>query len=289
VSEDSLSGFSVDDLVALALPLDDESHERWDAVRELQERADQATFERARSLIVDGPEERERVLGIHILAQLGFREGRPRPFLEESLPLVEGLAHRSQPTRIVAEAVTALGHLEDCRSLPVVLAQADHPDAEVRHAVAMALPHVSDDLPTRAVLDALFALMEDANADVRNWATFALGTQLEDIDLPEVRDALFARIGDEGEDGDVDGEALVGLARRDDPRAFEPILQRLEMRDPEPGGLILDAAAELADGRCLPALYALRDIEDEDDNPWWTAALADAIEACERGGAAGAG
>jgi hypothetical protein len=280
VSDASLSDASVDELVALSLELDDESHEYWAPIRELHERGDQATFERARSLVIDGPDERERILGVHILAQLGSWQGRPRPFVDEILPVLEGVAGRDQSPRMIDAVVIALGHLSDKRSLSAVLAHVDHSDEEVRYAVAYALPTVSEDPPPPAVVGALFALMEDADDEVRNWATFGLGSMFE-VDTPEVRDALFARIDDEGDDGTVAGEALVGLARRRDPRALEPIIHRLETRNPEPGGLILDAAAELADRRCLPALYALRDIEDEDDNPWWTAALARAIEACE--------
>ncbi len=278
MSDDSPDSASVDELVALALRFDDESDEYWAPVRELHGRGAAATFERARSLVTDGPGERERILGIHILAQLG---GRPGPFHEESRPLVEGLAGAGQSAHMTHEALIALGHLGDERSLPVLLAHADHPADEVRYAVAVTLPRVSCDPPPQAVLDALFALMEDTDSEIRDWATFGLGAQLA-VDTPEVRDALAARIGDEGEDGDVGGEALAGLARRHDSRALEPILHWLERRDPHPGTLILEAAAELADSRCLPALYALRADDDDADDSSWTAALAAAIDACER-------
>lgn len=56
-------------------------------------------------------------------------------------------------------------------------------------------------------------------------------------------------------------------------------MARLKMRDPEPGSLVLDAAEELADARCLPALYTLREVPNED--PCWAMSLASAIEACE--------
>ena len=84
-----------------------------------------------------------------------------------------------------------------------------------------------------------------------------------------------ARIDDP--EGDTAGEALVGLGARKDPRAFEPIAQRLKHDDV--GNLIVEAAAELADARLLPDLYSLRDIgwEDGDPRAQW---LASAIEAC---------
>jgi HEAT repeat protein len=276
VSADSLSSAPLDELIDRAFLSDPEAEEYWNAVGELQARGDRPTFEKARALALE-PGEAERVLGVDILAQLGFKKGRP--FLEESLPLVEGLASPDQTARMIEAAITALGHLADERSAPVVLAHVTHPDPDVRHAVAMALPDVSGDSPSRAVLEALFTLMADPDPDVRNWATFGLGAQFE-VDTPEVRQALIARIEDDKEGGSIAGEALRGLARRRDERALMPILRRLAIRDPDPGYLILEAARELADARCLPALYALRDarVEQETDDD-----LTAAIDACERG------
>ena len=63
------------------------------------------------------------------------------------------------------------------------------------------------------------------------------------------------------------------------PRALDPINHWLASADA--GNLIVEAAAELADPRCLPALYALRDSgwEREDVRG---GVLEVAIEACER-------
>jgi hypothetical protein len=58
--------------------------------------------------------------------------------------------------------------------------------------------------------------MDYPSAKVRGWATFCLGSEL-DADGPAVREALLRRVDDP--EGDAAGEALVGLARRGDPRA----------------------------------------------------------------------
>ena len=97
-----------------------------------------------------------------------------------------------------------------------------------------------------------------------------------DLGVSEIRDALLARINDEEED--TAGEALVGLARRNDPRAVDHIIRRLE--DGDVGNLIVEATEALASPRCLPALYALRDDEWDRDDPRGEL-LAAAIEACE--------
>ena len=269
----ALKNLSLDALFDLALGSDEESDEYWRAVTELWRRGDRATFERACSLTQEAAEP-ARIVGVDVLAQLG--EGRP--FRSEAVPLLESLASPKESAALVDAAITALSHHGERSSEPVVLAHVEHPDADVRFAVAFALPDVCEDPPTRSVVDALFALMEDEDAHVRDWATFGLGTRL-DVDTPEIRDALFARIDDEGEDGDVGGEALRGLAVRKDPRAIAPLLEWLAMRDPDPGDLVIDAAEELADPACLPALYALRADWEEGR---WSGPLDDAIEACER-------
>ena|SRR5438270_8722120 len=103
--------------------------------------------------------------------------------------------------------------------------------------------------------------MEDE--DVRNWATFGLGSQA-DIDTAEIRAALLERVTDSH--NETRGEALVGLARRKDPRALEPIIQ--ELRSEHIGILALEAAETLGDPRLLPALLRLEHDwqRDEDDH-----------------------
>jgi HEAT repeat protein len=100
-----------------------------------------------------------------------------------------------------------------------------------------------------------------------------LGSMLE-VDSPAIRDALAARLDDQ--EGDTAGEALLGLARRKDPRALEPLLIWL---DDQPGNLIVEAAAALGSPRALAALLRL-------ENEGWEAGdarpsvLDDAIRAC---------
>jgi HEAT repeat protein len=287
----------VDELVALALRLDRDARSLWywRVVGELHTRGDQSMFETASRFAIDGPGERERILGIDILDHLGGEQGDPGPFVDQSVLLVEGLAGPGQSAGVLRAAIEALRGFRDNRSTPVstavVLAHVNHPDPAVRRAVAHALapPGVCDNPPPAAVLDAVFALVEDTDADVRGWATFALAHF--DVNTPAVRDALAARLGDTH---DIAVEALRGLASRHDPRALEPTIRWLEMRDRPPGDFILevlDAAQTLADSRCLPALHALRDEWDEDpkafrdarDESRRTSGLAAAIEACERG------
>jgi hypothetical protein len=133
-----------------------------------------------------------------------------------------------------------------------------HPAPEVRFAVAAALPSVMSDGDGEDGVAALVELTSDRESDVRDWATFGLGSQLE-ADSPAVREALVRRLEDP--DDDVRLEALVGLARRADGRAREPLLAELRQHPVHP--LAVEAAEYLGDPAALPLLVALRTVSDD--------------------------
>jgi HEAT repeat protein len=271
MATDDLDAIDVDELVAAALALDegeagDEHY--WVRAAELHARGDRETFEAARELC--GQEsEAARILGVTILGQLGYGEGRP--FADESLPIATALCGPGQPVDVVVAAVRAHGLLGHRRGAPAVLSRASDPDEDVRLAVAQSIAGVAGEAPGDDVITTVVALMADASPEVRGWATFCLGSEL-DVDGTAVREALYGRIGDP--EGESSGEALVGLARRGDPRAVELVAARLhEPLDP----LVAEAAARLGDPSLVPALRALRDAGAEDIEGW----LDIAIDACE--------
>jgi HEAT repeat protein len=89
--------------------------------------------------------------------------------------------------------------------------------------------------PAQGAADALVRLASDPDSEVRDRATMGLSDPF-DADSEEIRDALAARLTD-GE-GDIAGEALLGLAQRRDPRA----LALLAWLEREPGNLVVAAA-----------------------------------------------
>jgi hypothetical protein len=212
-----------------------DADERWGIIRDIQDRTDRYAFDAAYAL-ARSDETRKRVLGIDILAQIGVSANRP--FNEDALPLLIEATEDVRP-EVVAAVVMALGHIGDPRGLPAVLRRATHRSAQVRESVAVAIPQVAGDVPGADAVEALIQLSADPDLDVRDWATFGLGTQFED-DTQAIRDALAARLAD-GE-GDTPDEALVGLARRHDPRVLPVLLARL---DDDPGDLVVEAAAKL--------------------------------------------
>lgn len=204
----------------------------------------------ASSELLHNRDERARALGADILGRLVTVDQGQRT--KASRTLRGALAVETRPAPL-ASIVAALGHVGDPATLDLVYPLVADASAEVRLAVAFAVATLSlQPLGPQSKI-ALIRLSRDTNAEVRDWATHALGS-LSDADGPEIRDALLARANDDCHEARA--EALFGLAVRRDPRAVPHLIRALQ--SPHVHGLELDAAAEAADPRLLPALWALR-------------------------------
>jgi HEAT repeat protein len=204
------------DLINIALSESDEE-KAWDAIGVLHFRANREVFDAAAKLC--GSEcPTERSLGASILGQIGVEQ---RLFLDQSLTVLLDSLSKERDVEAFQSICFALGHRGDQRAIAPVLELRQHPDANVRYAVVHALSCHADE---RAI-QGLIELTLDTDPLVRDWATFGIGSLIE-IDSPAIRTALFRRIHDE--DDDVRGEALVGLARRGDPRVIEPLIHELD-------------------------------------------------------------
>ena len=141
-----------------------------------------------------------------------------------------------QDAGVLDSVITALGHACDSRARAGVLKHAEHPDENVRFAVAWSLPALDLDDDSLAVLRRLSA---DPDEDVRDWATFGLA-ESEARD-PATTEALAARTDDPHDDTRAEG--IFGLARRHDPRA-RPLIEH-ELSRPVHSALIERALEEL--------------------------------------------
>ncbi|GAB3466141.1 HEAT repeat domain-containing protein [Kineococcus endophyticus] len=164
--------------------------------------------------------------------------------------LVDVLTATGDP-RVVKAAVQALGHAWHPSAATALLDHVahDHPDPQVRLALAQALPgcvEAPGDLHDR-VVDVLTRMTHDREARVRDWAAFGLG-QLHARSQPAL-DAAATLLSDP--DRDTRSEALLTLAGAGDVRAL-PVLRRRLEADDELSRLDLEAAAALA----APALHA---------------------------------
>lgn len=185
------------------------------------------------------------------------------PLLEHA---AEGCADEYSGVR--AAVAQALGQQSaQTRCVPLLMCLLDDPDVEVRRIAIGGLPITLDEpTPDHPAVQALVRLLADPEPMVRDCAAFALGTQL-DVDSAEIRTGLHGLLTEPSTDEAYPAaEAAFGLARRADPEVYPAIANQLTR--PALGSLWLEAASELADGRLLPALLALRAPDNEPDDPW---------------------
>ena len=238
-------GRSVGELLDIALIAHDEL--RWQIVGILQRRGTREVFDAACALCC-GQQAKERALGADSLAQLGAES---RPFARETVPMLVRLLSDEEASVVYAAAV-GLGHNRGSSVVAPLCRLVRHPDKDVRFGVVFGLLSLDD---PRAVA-AMIALSNDDDPEVRDWATFGLGAQI-DVDNTAIRDALLARARDP--DLATRADALLGLAKRKDPRAVEPLLEAL--RSGVVGDTDVEAAALLGTPKLYPALLELR--------AWW--------------------
>jgi HEAT repeat protein len=168
------------------------------------------------------------------------------------------LLDKEADSRVVWATARALGMTGSGVGAAALVRLATYHDHLVRLEVAMGLPRCLSDDPVALGVQALISLTGDPHGEVRDWATFGLGAQL-DVDGTAVRDALAGRVDDPS--GDTADEAMLGLARRHDPRAYDLVRRRLS--GDRAGALAVKAAAYLADPRLIDVLRAW-DADDED-------------------------
>lgn len=230
----------------------------WRAVSLLQQRADTVMLSAAIALSVSAESVRRRV-GAAILGQLGHSHDNPDGvFREERYGALERLLLNEIETTadadVLEDTCVALGHLRDCRAIPIALKLALHSNAKVRFGVVMALTGYEDE----AAIAGLIKLSSDDASDVRDWATFGLGQQI-DVDSDQIRAALHARLVDINPD--VRNEAIAGLARRKDNAVSSVLARELRVQVATP---LFEAARDLADPSLCAALLAAREI----GQPW---------------------
>lgn len=217
-----------------------------------------------------------REVSLRVAGKLYHRSaGTTRPFaeVETQLLLLQGLQDPIPAVRCAAAfGISDRPHPD---ALPWLLRDLRHPNADLRYALSHALGRFEEP----EAIEALIQLAGDPDTDVRNWATFGLGTLQEEADSPALRDLLARNLGDV--DAEVRGEALCGLAARQDPRALAHLLDSPDVHSWRV--FELNAAEQLADPRLLPQLRALHEqvSTEADIDGYWLGNLEAAIAACE--------
>ncbi len=252
----------------------------WRAITALQFRGNPQTLAIARALCRSGSW-RRRELGCRIAAQLRQRHGRDlcdssEYAIDETRALLFDALHDPHEA-VVRAAVSGAGHRPFDRALPELIRLSRHANAEMRWSVAIAL---GGGYPQGEAIDTLLRLATDDSAAVRDWATFGIGEQ-SNADSDAIREMLWHNLADADED--VRGEALVGLAKRQDARVVDTLMRALK---PDAQVYSLMAAETLASPSLLDALLRIRAVVDADNDvdAYWLNRLEDAIAACTPAG-----
>ncbi|MFJ9028198.1 HEAT repeat domain-containing protein [Streptomyces sp. NPDC102274] len=199
---------------------------------------------------------------------LGHASDQNEAVRAETATALVALAEQETESRVLRSLAQAIERTYDQRAVPVLVALAGHPDAEVRRRVAGSFAGVVTGPPDGPDIHALITLTRDEDPRVRTWATFTLGFQAE-VDSPAIRTALWERTTDENPDTREEG--IRGLARRHDPRVV-PLLAEL-LDDPDGAHVLTFSAARIMGvPELLPAL-----LEYEPDGAGVTAA----VNACD--------
>ena len=235
---------STEELIRLALTERDEDM-AWESVTALHFRGTREVLEAA-ELLCDSDLPTERELGATLLGQLGVPE---RTFPDECFDCLEGMIQSEEDPDVLQAIAIAFGLLDDPRCIEILIPFKNHPSDIVRWGVVHGIS--GHDFP--AAIETLIELSRDLDEEIRDWATFGLGT-LIDTDSEEIREALWARVSDSY--GDARAEAMMGLARRKDPRTVGLLLKELAEEDVD--SMAIDAAEELGDPALLPALTLLK-------------------------------
>lgn len=245
---------STEELIQLALTApeeDDDGDDRWDFIWLLRYRGTRDVLNGAIALTESNNSE-ERTIGIQILGQLGIPD---RTFPDECLTTLIGLLKHEIDPLILQSIGIALGHLNDARAIEPQLKFCLHPDWEVHYGVVLSMNGHND----KRAIAALIKLSGDDHPQVRNWATFGLGSLLE-VDTPEIREALYQRFLLEDPTGEetaeIQGEALVGLASRQDERILPKLMEQLMSENLSV--LEIEAAEKLANPQLLSALLQVK-------------------------------
>ncbi|WP_162601430.1 HEAT repeat domain-containing protein [Occallatibacter savannae] len=230
---------TIDELFAQTLRGDYDDNKAWDAIHSLRATGSREVFDKAVAWC-RSTEPLKRARGAEVLAQFGHTaENQTTLFAGESFTILAGMLDTETDPVALSAIVTAFGHLENPSIIPQILPFSYHSDVDVRYGLAFTLGCFADDERT---VSTLIKLMSDKDSEVRDWATFGLGG-LGNFDSPKIREALFKNLNDEDED--VREEALVGLARRKDPRSVSEVISAL--KDEDRAARALEAANFLLD------------------------------------------
>jgi HEAT repeat protein len=155
-----------------------------------------------------------------------------RSVIERAIAVLADLVRRDVDSNVTARAIEILGNYRNSAGARVVLEAMSNSSSEVRAMVAANLGFLIDDENAIPVEASLVQLSNDDEESVRDWATIALAQLVLYSSAADyfakssiTRNALADRTRDN--DSTVRGEALIGLALRDDQSVMRLLREEL--------------------------------------------------------------
>lgn len=242
----------------------------WCKIHELRRRGSKDIYSCSKKLC-KSKDFKEKTIGIDILAQFGS------PNLihsKEVTQLLLQMLKKEKDPRILNSLLVSLGHNNKnikSKDIDFLNSFQTHENSDVRYGLVFALLGKE----YKNAITTLITMSKDKSKLVRDWATFGLGTQIEK-NSKIIRDALWSRVIDDDQDTRL--EAIVGLAKRQDPKIKDVIIE--ELKNGEYGTLLFEAVLEIGDYDFLKYLNKnLKDANNEDDiNSDWINDLKNCIK-----------
>ena len=243
----------------------------WENVRELRKRPNEEVYNQAFKL-ADSESEKEKIIGIYVLAQLGFD---PRFQQNKTVDLYFELLENEKSPKVISAVLSSISHNNENlneNQISKLIEYKTHKFTDVRFELTLAISGLENENAIKTLIE----LSNDKDSDIRNWATFGIGNRLE-TDTEDIRNALWNRINDS--DFETKSEAIVGLANRMDKRIKEVIIS--ELKNGDYGTLLFEAILKLNDKDFLPYLIENLKIAKKDNDViknGWVLALKETIK-----------
>ena len=238
----------------------------WKIISKIRLRGSNVEFEAALNLI-NSDDAINRQIGVHILSQL---DSGKNTYHVQAVDTLIPLLYDDHDD-VIEAAAFGLGSRNDSKSVPHLLKLINHEHKGIRHGVALGLSCIEDD----DAIQGLIQLSRDQDVDTRNWATFGLSQQC-DVNSPEVRRALKGRLKDS--EAEVRGEALIGLALRNDPDVSSEIMR--ELKGEFFGSWAVEAAEIVGSSKFLQVLKDIKKAQEGEIPTYILSQIEDAIQSC---------
>lgn len=244
----------------------------WLNISELRKRASPALFEQC-ILLTKSDVQKERMIGVNILSQLSSPPTF-RPYSKKVIVHFLNLLKVEKTPLVLMSILYGIGHnnenLVQDKAIKCIANYRTNENDCVREGVVAALLGIDNAIAVNALIE----LSRDKCSHIRDWAVFGLGSLIE-TDTTEIREALYARIYDKHKDTRY--EAILGLARRNDPKVKDVIIQ--ELLSASYTTYLFEAIKELPDAAFIPLLEnnLMKYKDDIDINSEWIDGLKDCI------------